>query len=240
MSGSDFGSPPSTALRTSFAPSAGSASTSSEVCPAPSTSQQDWQMQTPGQAQVSHNWQASSLLSSTPASTGDSGGFPRHGGRGADDCAGGKSHPVPFWVSWQAAAAEPERRICVCAAPGRPPPISSGRLILTCRPHHPRGAALTLSSCRCLLRWPSLWAGLPWLHTLIHAMQCWCKSACVLDSILTESQCSSRVLKRHPMRSAYTGPLAEAHSCGLWACNHQPNAEPEDGWPSICVRERHC
>ena len=76
MSGSDFGSPPSTALRTSFAPSAGSARTSSEVCPALSTSQQGSQIQRPSQAQVSQDWQASSLLSSTPATTDDSGAFP--------------------------------------------------------------------------------------------------------------------------------------------------------------------
>ena len=50
MSGSDFGSPPSTAPRTSFAPSAGSARTSSEVCPALSSSQEDSQVQRPSQS----------------------------------------------------------------------------------------------------------------------------------------------------------------------------------------------
>ena len=67
MSGSDFGSPPSTALRTSFAPSAGSASPTSEVCRALSNSQQEWQMHGLTEACNSQDPHASSSLLGRPA-----------------------------------------------------------------------------------------------------------------------------------------------------------------------------
>ena len=88
MSGSDFGSPPSTAARTSFAPSAGSARTSSEVCPALSTSQEALQMQRLCQS-LGFPVSACLIIAAKQPAAMTALWISQQHGRSTSDCAGG-------------------------------------------------------------------------------------------------------------------------------------------------------